>query len=450
MKGANFLSLTVEERREMLEYIGVDSVEELFNDIPKDLKLQKELDLPPALSEEEALKYLRNMAGKNKNLQDCVSFLGGGVYDHFIPSIVKHVTGRSEFYTAYTPYQAEISQGVLQAIFEYQTMICQLTGMEAANASMYDGATALAEGAVMACAATRRNKVLVSQSVNPFYRKVLEGYFSTRGLLLEEVPIKEGQTAIEKLEKAVTKDIAALVVQTPNFFGLLEAGLDKAAEILHKNKALLVTAVDPLSLPLVQAPAEYGADIVVGEGQGLGNTPSFGGPLLGFFATREKLIRRMPGRVVGETVDNEGKRGFVLTLQTREQHIRRERATSNICSNQALNALAATVYMAAMGPKGMREVSEQCLKKSAYARDKITSLAGYDLAFDGTYFKEFAVKMPKDADEINSHLLKQDILGGVDLAPYYPNLKNHMLLCVTEKRTKEEIDALTAGLEGLK
>lgn len=450
MKGTNYLPLTVEERREMLDFIGIDSVEGLFNDIPQNLRLQRELDLPSALSEGETFKYFSDMAGKNMNLQDCVSFLGGGVYDHFIPSIVKHVTGRSEFYTAYTPYQAEISQGVLQAIFEYQTMICQLTGMEAANASMYDGATALAEGAVMACAATRRNKVLVSRSVNPYYRKVLEGYFSTRGLFLEEVPIKEGKTEINSLEGSVDKDTAALLVQTPNFFGLLEENLDKAAEILHKNKSLLVTAVDPLSLPLVQSPAEYGADIVVGEGQGLGNTPSFGGPLLGFFAAKEKLIRRMPGRIVGETVDNEGKRGFVLTLQTREQHIRRERATSNICSNQALNALAAAVYMAAMGPKGMREVAEQCLKKAAYAREKITSLEGFELAFPGVYFKEFALQMPKGAEEINSNLLKENMLGGVDLTTYYPELKNSMLVCVTEKRTKAEIDALTAGLEGCK
>jgi len=447
VSGRHYLPLTDAERKEMLSAAGAATVEDLFADIPANVRLQREMNLPPALAEREALLHLAALAGRNKNSIDCISFLGAGIYDHFTPSAVKHVTGRSEFYTSYTPYQAEISQGVLQAIFEYQTMICELTGMDVANASLYDGATALAEGAIMACGSTRREKVLVSRTVNPFYRQVLGTYLSSRGLQLEEVPMLDGETDLIKLEGLIGSDIAAFILQRPNFFGILE-NVDKVADILHAKGALLIMSVDPLSLPLVGAPAEYGADIVAGEGQGLGNSPSFGGPLLGFFASTDKLIRRMPGRIVGETVDKEGNRGFVLTLQTREQHIRRERATSNICSNQALNALAAAVYMACLGPEGMKEVAFQCLQKSAYAREKISSLGNYSIAFNGTHFKEFAVKVPGGARALNAELLKSNILGGFDLTPYYPELKNTILFCVTENRTKEEIDMLVRVLEG--
>jgi glycine dehydrogenase subunit 1 len=447
MSGMHYLPLTDKERREMLESIGVSSVEELFRDIPAKVRFQGKLRLPQPLSEWEALAHLGSLAARNKNLKSCVSFLGAGVYDHFIPSIVRHVTGRSEFYTSYTPYQAEISQGVLQAIFEYQTMICLLTGMEAANASLYDGATALAEGAVMACAVTGRSKVLVSRSVNPFYRQVLENYCDTRGLTLEEVPLREGKTDLAKAESLIGDGVAALALQQPNFFGLLEE-MDGVSGMVHGRGALLVVSVDPISLPLVRTPAEYGADIACGEGQPLGNPPSFGGPLLGFFAAREKYIRRMPGRIAGETVDSDGRRGFVLTLQTREQHIRRERATSNICSNQALNALAAAVYMAALGPAGMREVAELCLQKAAYAREKLTALDGFRLAFPGAYFKEFAVRLPGEALDLNRYLLEHNIIGGLDLEPYYPELGPSALFCVTETRTRAEIDALVQALEG--
>lgn len=445
MSGNHYLPLTTEERQEMLAAIGSASVEELFADIPAGIRLQREMTLPPALSEGEALTHLTALSAKNKNMRNSISFLGAGVYDHFIPAAVGHVTGRSEFYTSYTPYQAEISQGVLQAVFEYQTMICQLTGMDVANASLYDGATALAEGAIMACGATRRKRVVVSRTVHPFYRQVLQTYLDSRALTLEEIPMQNGKTDLNALESLLGDDLAALILQTPNFFGVLE-DMDGVAEMLHARGALLIMSVDPLSLPLLKAPAEYGADIVTGEGQGLGNPSSFGGPLLGFFAAREKLIRRMPGRIVGKTLDIEGNRGFVLTLQTREQHIRRERATSNICSNQALNALAAAVYMACLGPAGMREVAHQCLQKAAYAREKIAALPGYETFFPGPYFKEFAIKIPGESQALNKELLKHNILGGFDVSTYYPELNDVMLLCVTENRTREEIDLLVRVL----
>ncbi len=449
MGGKHYLPLTDEDRREMLAAIGVKSVEDLFSDIPAEVRLKGDLNLPPALAESEVLTHLAELASKNKHFHNCVSFMGAGVYDHFIPSVIKHITGRSEFYTSYTPYQPEVSQGVLQAIFEYQTMICQLTGMDVANASMYDGGTAVAEGAIMGCGATRRSKALVSRSVSPFYREVLRNYFNSRGLGLEEIPIRDGCTDRDSLAKMLGDDIATVVLQQPNFFGMVE-NMKGIADMVHEHKAVLVVSVDPLSLPLLQTPAEYGADIVVGEGQGLGVPASFGGPLLGIMAARDKFVRQVPGRIAGETVDSEGNRGYVLTLQTREQHIRREKAASNICSNEALVALGASVYLAAMGPQGMREVAEQCLQKAAYAREKITALNGYELAFPGINFKEFALTVPGDPAELNRKLLEKNILGGVELAPFYPELKNTMLFAVTEKRTREEIDTLVRELEGWK
>lgn len=449
MSSLHYLPLTEQERRQMLSEIGAASAEDLFKDVPAAVRFQGEMQLPPPLSEMEALQHLGQMAARNKNLKDYSSFLGAGVYDHYVPAVVSHITGRSEFYTSYTPYQAEISQGMLQAIFEYQTLICQLTGMDVANASMYDGATALAEGAVLACGATRRSKLLVSSTVNPFYRQVLQNYFNTRDLTLEEVPFAQGQMDRARLEEALDDQVAALVVQQPNFFGILE-DLNQVAEMLHAKKALLVVSVDPISLPLVKTPAEYGADIVTGEGQGLGSAPSFGGPLLGFFAVKEEFARRAPGRIAGETVDKDGKRGFVLTLQTREQHIRRERATSNICSNQALVALAAAVHMAALGPAGLREVAELSLQKAAYTREKISALEGFEPAFPGIHFKEFAVKLPGEAKRLNSYLLERKIIGGLDLEPHYPQLGRGALFCVTETKTRAQIDALIEALEGWK
>ncbi len=449
MGGKHYLPLTDEDRHEMLKKIGVDSIEDLFSDIPEAVRLKRDLDLPPAMSELEAVKHMNALAAKNKHLNNCTSFMGAGVYDHFIPSVIKHITGRSEFYTSYTPYQPEISQGILQAIFEYQTMICQLTGMEVANASMYDGGTAVAEGAIMGCGATRRSKALVSRSVSPFYRAVLQNYFNSRGLELEEIPLKDGYTDFLKLEEMIDDKVASVILQQPNFFGLIE-DLDGVADMIHNQKAVMVVSADPLSLPLLKAPADYGADIVVGEGQALGVPPSFGGPLLGIMAAKNRFVRQLPGRIAGETVDSEGNRGFVLTLQTREQHIRREKASSNICSNEALVALAAAVYMAAMGPQGMSEVAGQCLQKAAYAREQVSAVDGFELAFKGHYFKEFAVKVPGKPEELNQKLLQKDILGGVDVAPFYPEMENTMLFAVTEKRTREEIDTLVRELEGWK
>jgi glycine dehydrogenase subunit 1 len=445
--GRHFLPLTDGERREMLAHIGATSEDDLFAELPPAIRLEEGLDLPPPLSEMEALAHLEALAAKNRHLREYPCFIGGGVYDHFIPSVVSHITGRSEFYTAYTPYQAEISQGVLQSIYEYQTLICRLTGMEAANASLYDGASALAEAAVAACAATRRRKVLVSRSVNPHYRRVLQSYLEVRDLQLQEAPLLEGATDYAAVEKMFDDDTAALLLQQPNFFGLLEE-MEPAAALAHRHGALLVLSTDPLSLAVCRTPAEYGADIVTGEGQVLGNPPSFGGPLLGFFAARQKLIRRIPGRIAGETVDREGRRGFVLTLQTREQHIRRERAISNICSNQALNALAAAVYLAAMGPAGLREVAELCLQKAAYAREKITALRGFAQVFPGVHFKEFAVRLPGSGAGLNKYLLKHRLIGGLDLEPLYPELGPAMLFCVTETKSREQIDALVGALEG--
>ena len=449
MGGKHYLPLTDDDRQAMLKEIGATSVEELFKDIPPAVRLKGDLDLPPALSEGEALKHLSDLARKNRHFQNAVSFMGAGIYDHFIPTVIKHVTGRSEFYTSYTPYQPEVSQGVLQAIFEYQTMICQLTGMDVANASMYDGGTAVAEGAIMGCGATRRSRVLVSRSVSPFYRAVLKNYFYSRGLELEEIGLRDGCTDRHQLAALLGEDVATVVLQQPNFFGMVE-NMSGLSDLIHEHKAVFLVAADPISLGLLQTPAEYGADIVVGEGQCLGVPASFGGPVLGIMAAREKFIRQMPGRIAGETVDSEGNRGFVLTLQTREQHIRREKAASNICSNEALVALAASVYLATMGPQGMREVAEQCLQKTAYAREKITALKGFTLAFPGINFKEFAVTVPGDPAALNRKLLEKNILGGVDISPFYPELENTMLLAFTEQRTKAEIDNLVRELEGWK
>jgi glycine dehydrogenase subunit 1 len=423
----------------MLREIGLSSREELFSDIPCRLRLSRLLNLGEPLSEMELLKIMKDIASENSNLDEYACFLGAGAYDHYIPSLVGHIISRQEFYTSYTPYQPEISQGMLQAIFEYQTMICELTGMDVSNASMYDGASAMAEAAVMACSAARRNKVLVAKSVHPEYRQVLKTYGHFRGIQIEEVGFKDGLVDLEELENKTGSDTAAVIVQYPNFFGNVEP-VRPASEIAHKNKALLVASADPIALGLLEAPGNLGADIVTGEGQGLGNPLSFGGPYLGFFAASESLLRKMPGRIVGQTVDRDGRRAFVLTIQTREQHIRREKATSNICSNQALNALAATVYMAVMGKQGMRKVAELCLQKSHYAYNSLIGTGKFKPAFSAPFFKEFVVKSSVPVKQINEKLLESKIIGGFDLSKDYPELGNGWLVAVTEKRTKKEID----------
>ncbi len=433
----------------MLETVGVRSIEELFADIPAAVRQKRGFDLPPAMSEAELYSHMLDLAGANANFHEYVSFLGAGAYDHYIPAVVGHVLGRSEFYTAYTAYQPEVSQAVLQSIFEYQTMICELTGMDISNASMYDGATAMAEAAMIACGVTRRSKIVVARSVHPEYRAVIQTYARGGDLEVVEVDFQKESGQIDAAALAGHMPGAGCVLaQQPNFFGCIE-DVQTIGEIAHKNGALFVVAVDPLSLGILRAPASYGADIVVGEGQSLGIPLSFGGPYLGFFAVTEKLMRRIPGRVVGATTDVRSQRGFVLTLQTREQHIRREKATSNICSNQALCALAATVYLSWLGKQGIQDLGRHCLQKAAYTKDRISALPGYKQAFSAPHFKEFAVRCKVGTGTVLNELLKEKIIAGYALGNDYPELEDALLISVTEKRNRRQIDALVSGLEGL-
>ena len=449
MTQSPYLPNTEADRRAMLAEIGVSSVADLFADIPKEVRFKGRMNLPRPLSEPELLGHLQGLSRKNATASEWVTFLGGGAYDHFIPSVVGHVLGRSEFYTAYTPYQPEVSQGVLQSIFEYQSLIVRLTGLDVSNASMYDGASAMAEAALIACAATHRTKVIVPAAVHPEYLATTRTY--TQGQKIEIVlagfDAKTGQTDLEALEKLVDDNTAAVLLQHPNFFGCLERP-DEVSRLAHDKGALLVVAVDPISLALLKPPGAYGADICVGEGQALGNPMSFGGPYLGFLATTEKLVRRMPGRIAGATVDQDGDRGFVLTLQTREQHIRREKATSNICSNEALNALAAAVYLTTLGKAGLVEVAKLCLGKAHYARDQIAKLPGYSAPFSAPFFKEFVVKGPGTLRDVNGRLAGRKMLVGPGLDQAYPDLRGCFVVAVTEKRSKAEIDGLVAGLGG--
>ncbi|MGI6036131.1 MAG: aminomethyl-transferring glycine dehydrogenase subunit GcvPA [Limnochordia bacterium] len=440
-----FTPVTDQDRQAMLDVLGLESVEELFEDVPPEARFQGELNLPEPMTEGEVWPHLLSLSSRNANLDEYACFRGAGAYDHLVPRAIGHILSRSEFLTAYTPYQAEISQGVLQSIYEYQSMICLLTGMDVANASMYDGPTSLAEAAIMACGATKRTKVVAPTTIHPNYRRVVDTYLRSRDLELVEIPAPGGALSLEILRDHLDDHVAGVLVQHPNFFGCLEP-VDELAELVHGVGALLVSCVDPISLGILKAPADYGADIVVGEGQSLGNPISFGGPYLGFFATRDQLVRRMPGRIAGATVDNQGRRGFVLTLQAREQHIRRERATSNICSNQALNALAATVYLALVGPAGLKEIAAQCAWKAHYAWEKITALQGFEPMFQRPFFKEFAVNCLGNVDRIDDHLLQKKIIGGLPLRKLYPEMETGMLFCVTEARTKDQIDALVSAL----
>lgn len=441
-----YIPITEKEKNEMLNYVSVKSMEDLFKDIPDNLKLNRELNIPKGLSELEVQKIMTNLANKNKSTDDLSCFLGAGMYDHYIPSIVKHLTGRAEFYTAYTPYQPEISQGTLQAIFEYQTMICNLTGMDVSNSSMYDGATAAAEASVMAIENTKRNTIMVSKTVHPDTRQVLKTYLKYKGYNLLEIDENDGVTDVEKVKLSLNKDVAAVIIQSPNFFGIIEE-VDELEKSIHVNKSLFIMSVDPLSLGVLKSPRELGADIAIGDGQSLGANISFGGPGLGFLNTTTKLMRKMPGRIVGETDDGHGNKGYVLTLQAREQHIRREKAISNICSDQTLMAIGATVYMATIGKEGIKEIGEQCIKKSHYAFKKLTESGKYKPLFNKPFFKEFAIKSEGCACEINDKLLKNNILGGYMLEQDYPQYKNSTLLCVTEKRSKDEIDKLVKVME---
>ena len=452
----------------MLEAVGAATVEALFAEIPDEVRLRRPLDLPAGLTEPELLAVLRALAARTTPASGLVSFLGAGIYDHYVPAVVDAVVGRSEFQTAYTPYQPERSQGVLQSIFEFQTAICELTGMGVANASLYDAGTALAEASFLAGAQTRRGRIVVSDGVHPEYREVL----TTESVAYGPRPVTVGlapgaRTDGEAVRAAVDGDTAAVVLQQPNFFGALE-DLDAAARLAHEAGALFVAVVDPLALGLLRPPGESGADIVVGEGQSFGNPMSYGGPGLGFMAVTSKLVRRLPGRLVGETRDRDGRRGFVLTLQTREQHIRREKATSNICSNHALNALAALVHLVWLGKRGLPELAETCLRRAAYLRERLLALSGVTAYTEGPVFREFAVRLPLPAKDLVDALVPKGFLAGVPLgwaagsmrgarsgagaaaapsrAAAAPSraaasLDDVLLLAVTEKRTKDEIDA---------
>ncbi|MHB1315716.1 MAG: aminomethyl-transferring glycine dehydrogenase subunit GcvPA [Christensenellales bacterium] len=439
MKTNKYIPNTPDQQQDMLKATGYNSAEELFAAVPEKVRLKEKLNLPEALSEMELTGRLKKMAGVNSSTDNLACFLGAGAYDHFIPAVVGNLLKRQEFYTAYTPYQPEISQGTLQAIFEYQSMICELTGMDVANASMYDGASALAEAALMACRATRRDEVVVAHNVHPQGREVLKTYARFNHIKVIETPCQNGLADMAGIENALSENTAAVIVQSPNFFGIIE-DLNWIADRAHGNKSLLIVSCDPVALALLKSPGETGADIVVGEGQALGNPLNFGGPYLGFFAAKQELLRKMPGRIVGQTTDKQGRRGFVLTIQTREQHIRREKATSNICSNQALNALTATIYLTALGKQGLREVAVLCAQKARYAYDQLIKTGCFTPAFDAPFFKEFAVRYKGDVEKLNDYLLCHHILGGYDLGRSYPALDHTWLVAVTEKRTKQEID----------
>ncbi|NBI28685.1 aminomethyl-transferring glycine dehydrogenase subunit GcvPA [Chengkuizengella marina] len=446
MKKHRYIPMTEQDQSDMLATIGADSVEELFSDIPESIQYNGTMPMSEALSEPELLKHMSELAERNAHFEQNPCFLGAGIYDHHIPVVINHMISRSEFYTAYTPYQPEISQGELQAIFEFQSYICELTDMKVANASMYDGATALAEAAALASGATRRKRIIVSKAVHPEAREILQTTAHGLGLEIVEVGFSNGVTNIDELKSSINEDTAAVLIQSPNFFGCIE-DVRSIEPLVHEKKALLALSVNPLSLGLLESPGKLGADIVVGDAQPLGIPAALGGPTCGFFAVTEKLMRRIPGRVVGQTTDTDGKRGFVLTLQAREQHIRREKATSNICSNQALLALCASIYMSTMGKVGMQEVAQLNLNKSHYAAKQFSESG--KLAFNAPFFNEFVVKLPEGTDvkTVNSKLIEKGYIGGFDLGYSYPELKGHMLLAVTERRTKDEIDGFIHELE---
>ena len=443
-----YLPHTDADRREMLDAIGVSTVEELFHDVPASHRFPQ-LKLPRAVSEMEVLDELYAMALKNSTTGCFATFLGAGAANHFVPSVISYLAGRGEFATAYTPYQPEVSQGTLQAIFEYQSMIAQLTGMDVVNASHYDGATSMAEAAIMSVNVARgkRRKILVSPWVHPQYRQVLRSYLP--GGQMTITGDENLRANLDELKGMLDGETACLIIQNPNFFGEL-MDVNGLAEAVHAAGALLVVVANPIiSLGLLKPPGEYGADIVVAEGQPLGAGLNFGGPYLGVFAAREEYVRRMPGRLVGETTDTQGRRGYVLTLTPREQHIRREKATSNICTNQGLVALMAGMYLAYMGKQGLRAVAESCYHKAHYAAAEIDKLAGYRVVNYAPFFNEFPVKCPKPVSEINAALWEQGILGGYDLQQDYPHAVNEMLVCVTEMNTREQIDRLVAALASL-
>lgn len=445
----SYVPNTPEDQAAMLADLGLSSLEDLLAPVPENVRLRRPLDLPPALAEPDLKRLLSGMAAKNTNLDTTIAFLGAGTYDHAIPSVVPHLQRRSEFVTSYTPYQPEVSQGMLQAIYEFQTMVCQITGLDIANASLYDGATAVVEAVLLALGPGGRGEVVISEGVDPQYRTVLKTYAHARGFQVKEVPTRNGVTLLAALDEAVGPETKAVVIQQPNFFGSVE---DTTAiePIAHKGKAVFISTItEPASLGILATPGDYNADIAVGELMSFGNPMSYGGPALGFMAAKQKYMRLLPGRLVGQTVEEGGEKqtGYVLTLQTREQHIRRERATSNICTNQSLLAVGATIFLAALGKQGFRELGELCLQKAHYAFRQISALPGYEAAFSSPFFDEFVIKTPVPAQQLSQHLLRAGIIGGYDLSQSYPGMENAMLFCVTETRTKEDIDTLVKALQ---
>jgi len=441
-----YLPDTKQDQEEMLAFLNMSSIDELFEDIPSDIRLAGELNIPKAIPEPLLLKKMQRLASQNKNANYYPTFLGAGTYDHYIPSLVNHMISRSEFYTAYTPYQPEISQGELQAIFEFQTMVCELTGMDVANSSMYDGFTSLAEAASLAVASTRRSKVLVSRAVHPESRAILNTVADGQGYTVKEVNLAADVTDLENLQEQIEQDTAAIIVQYPNFFGSIE-DLAEIKKIAETTGALFIVSANPLALALLQAPGKLGADIVVGDMQPLGIPMAFGGPHCGYFSVHKKFMRKVPGRIVGQTTDDQGKRGFVLTLQAREQHIRRDKASSNICSNQALNALASAVCMTALGKQGICHMAQLNVEKADYMANSLQK-KGFIVKNEAPFFNEFVVELPCPIKEVNAKLLEEGIIGGFDLESDY-GFNNQMLIAVTEQRTKEEIDQFVEVLEAV-
>ena len=441
----SYVANTAAQRRAMLDACGAASMDALFESIPAALR-PASFTLPPARSEFETRRYFQRVAARNAG--SLTLFIGGGVYDHFIPAAVDALAGRSEFYTAYTPYQPELSQGTLQAIYEYQSGICRLTGMEVANASLYDGGSALCEACQMAVHATRRNRIVMDSGINPVYRTMVHSYTANLSIGFEEVAVTHGQSDRDRLLAAVDDTTAAVIVQNPNFFGVVDDHSD-IVEACHRRGALVIQSVYPIAMPVLRTPGESGVDIVTGEGQSLGIPLGFGGPYLGFMAVTQALVRKMPGRLVGRTRDRDGRDAFVLTLQAREQHIRRDKATSNICTNQALCALRAHLYLSLLGSAGLRAVADLCLDKTCYARERLGRIPGVEVMDSSPVFNEFTVRLPVDAAELVNRLIERGIAPGLPLGRFYPGMDRYLLVAVTEKRTRHEIGMLAETMESV-
>ncbi|WP_165147961.1 aminomethyl-transferring glycine dehydrogenase subunit GcvPA [Marinitoga sp. 38H-ov] len=440
MKRFPYIPHTEEDIKEMMKVIGIDDIKELYKDVPK--LFEGELNIPESKSEIEVKRELKELAGRNINLEEYAMFRGAGIYKHYVPSAVYQLATKRNFITAYTPYQAEVSQGTLQALYEFQTAICELTGMEVANSSMYDGGTAVAEAILMAARVNKKNKSLIAKSIHPEYIEVSKTYTESQDLEIELINFDEktGRLDLEDLKNKLDENTSSVVISYPNFFGVIE-NIKKIKEVLPENVLLIVNAY-PLSLGLLEAPGKLGADIVVGEGQSLGNYMSFGGPTFGFFASKQKYIRQMPGRIIGETVDEEGKRAFVMVLQTREQHIRRAKATSNICSNHALMAVIASVYLSIIGREGLKEIAYQNYQKAHYLAKKLIETEKFEPVFESEFFNEFVIKPKFDLDKFNEKLFEEKFIGPLNLGKFCDKLENYALFCATELNTKEEIDYL--------